>query len=471
MRERGKSGKGFLGVAGVMRMHKEGYSSICTGLVCFLMQWLSAAFLCAQSPTPSNVFFSQGQAVYHPQDATKSQREALQNFQLQAIAQAAAAILSPAQLGRQYPLIQDKILKQPQRYVQTYQIFSEAPDVGGLYRVTGQVTISMDLLKKDLLALPPASPEGSASPSLRPAAPTGEPVVMGAGGRVGPAVETAGKTAASGREIFWAVAEKWEESWHLPAGRRDPDGPFAASMAQELQDYGWTVRFPEAGTLTPDEEGEVTAGEAIAQASALGLRHAVIGSVGSDENAGEELRVVAVLSLFEAASGKGQGEIHRELTMGEETSHEAAIELASVLAPQLDRQLRPQAESAATVEPAAAAESAADKPAATSEGVAQPEEAGELVVQIQSLNAYSDWLAVETRLREQAPKLQLKGLEIGPEGSRVRLLGADGASVKSLQGARLSNGAQVQVESLGAEGHAFRVTLTKPATNPAEPKP
>ena len=437
-----------------------------TGMLCCLIQGLLAGFVGAQSQTPSNVFFSQGQAVYDPQDATKSQREALRNFQLQAIAQAAAAILSPAQLGRQYPLVQDKILKQPQRYVQTYQIFSEAPDASGLYRVTGQVTISMDLLRKDLLALPPTSPEGRASPSLKPAAQSAEPVVEGADGRVAPAVETAGKTAASGREIFWAVGENWEESWHLPAGRRDPDGPFAASVAQELEDYGWTLRFPEAGTLTPDADGEVAAGEAIAQASALDLRHAVIGSVQSFESAEEETRVVAALRLVDADSGQGRGEIHRELTMGEETSHEAAIELASVLAPQLDRQLRPQAESAATVEPAAATE-----PVATSEKVAQPEEAGELVVQIQSLSAYSDWLAVETKLREQAPKLQVKGLEIGPDGSRVRLLGVDGGNLKSLHGARLSNGAQAQVENLGAEGHAFRVTLTKPATNPAEPKP
>ena len=450
----------------MMRSHGKRCSWICIGLVFVLIQGIAVGFANAQSQPPSNVFFSQGQAVYNPQDSKKSQREALQNFQLQAIAQAASVLLSPAQMGRQYRLIQDKILKQPQRYVQTYQIFSETPDAGGLYRIVGQVTISMDLLKKDLTALPPAPPEGNATPSVKPDPRSGASAVEGAGGMVRPAVEVAGKTSASGHEIFWAVAEKWEQGWHMSGDRRDPEGPFAASVAQELQNYGWSLHFPRLGTLTPDENGELAASEVLAQASALGLRHAVVGSVGPDENAEGGTRIAAALSLLDTASGKGQGEIHRELTMGEETSHEAAIELASFLAPQLDRQLRPLAESVAASEPVATAESVAP-----SERVAQPEEAGELVVQIQSTTAYSDWLALETKLREQAPKLQVKGLEIGHEGSLVRLLGVDGTSLKSLHGTRLSNGAEVQVMSLGAEAHALRVTLTKPAISPAEPKP
>jgi hypothetical protein len=106
-----------------------------------------------QSEGKPGVFFSQGQAISNPQDRSGSQREAVQDFLAQAIAQAAATVLSPAQLGKQYQRIQEVILKRPDRYVRTYEIFSENSNQGGLYRVTGQVSVAMDLLKNDLARL------------------------------------------------------------------------------------------------------------------------------------------------------------------------------------------------------------------------------------------------------------------------------------------------------------------------------
>jgi hypothetical protein len=437
-----------------MLRHGKRCSRIGIGLILVLLQGLAAGTAMAQPANPPNVFFSQGQAVYNAQEPSKSQREALHDFQLQAITQAASVILSPAQIGKQYQQIQEKILRQPQRYVQTYRIISESPATGGLYRIAGQVTISLDLLKKDLLALPPAPPEREPSP------PSGQPsrderpasdVVGDKGGQTG---EVPGRGSASKQEVLWAVAEKWEQGWHLPGGQRDPKGPFAASVFQELQDYGWSLRFPQAGTLVPNNEGEVAASQALAQASSLELRQVVVGNVVLGENEEGETRIGATLRLLNAVSGKGQGEIHKELVTGEATSHEAAIELAAFVVPQLDRQLR-----------------AAPGSVTAAGGPAQPEEAGELVLQIQSSDAYADWLALERTLREHSPNLQVKGLEIGPAGSLVRLQEVDALSLKNLHGTRLANGARVEVTSLGAEGQAFRITLTRSEMGSAEPKP
>ncbi len=432
------------------------------GLVLLLVQGLMVSSGMAQSQSLPNVFFSQGQAIFDPQEPMKSQREALQDFQLQAITQAASALLSPAQLGKQYQLIQEKILKQPQRYVQTYQIFSETSGTGGLYRLTGQVTISMDLLKKDLVALPPPSLEGQPPQPAGPTSRSEERRSDGVGEKVRKEAEPTGKTATSGLAIFWAVAEKWEQGWYVPADPRDPEGPFAASVSQESENYGWSLHFPDAGALTPDNDGEVPANQALAQASALGLRQVVAGSVALGETDDGKARIEATLRLLDTASGKQQGEIHRQLVMAEATSHEAAIELAAFVIPQLDRQLRPSAEPSASNQGVARPEN---------EGGARPAEQGELLVLIKSTDGYGDWVAVERILREHFQSLQVRGLEIGPNESLVRLSGVDGAGLQKLHGTRLANGAQLQIARVETEGNAFSLTLMKPSPSQAEPKP
>ncbi len=446
----------------------EERARMATVLVLVLISGLAAGFVNAQSQAPSNVFFSQGQAVYHPQDPAKSRRDALHSFQQAGIVRAASAYLSPAELGQHYGLIQERILAEPQRYIQAYQIFFETPDAAGLFLITGQVTIFMDVLKRDLLALTAAAmreAEPHSKPEPYPDAAVAEEAAAG--------VERSDTAPGLGQELFWVVAEKWGQEWHLPADSRDSDGPFAASIFQELLDYGWSLRFPEAGTLTPDEDGTVGNGDAVARAAALGLPYVVVGRVGPQSNTLGEVRIAAGLRLLHAVSGKDYGELHREMTMDEETSHEVAIELAALLVPQLDRQLR-----AGASEPASVGEVTdtgehhwSREELATSERVDGPEEEGELVVHIQSREAYADWLALEAKLREQAPKLQLKGLEIGPDSSRMRLTGVDGASLKSLHGTPLANGAEIQVASLDAAGQIWRISLVKPPMSPGVHQP
>jgi hypothetical protein len=310
--------------------------------------------------------------------------------------------------------------------------------------------------------LPSASLEGQPSQPAGSTPRSEERRSEGAGEKASKEAGPAGKTATTGLTIFWAVAEKWEQGWHVPGDRRDPEGPFAASVFQESENYGWSLRFPEAGALTPDDDGEVPANQALAQASALGLGQVVVGSVALGGTDDGKARIEATLRLLDTASGKQQGEIHRELAMAEATTHEAAIELAAFVIPQLDRQLRPSAEPAARNQGVTRPEN---------EGGARPEEEGELLVKIKSMDAYGDWLAVEKMLREHFPNLQVKGLEIRPDESLVRLLGVDRTSLQKLHGTRLANGAQAQIARVGTEGNAFSLTLTKSSPSPAEPKP
>jgi hypothetical protein len=210
--------------------------------------------------------------------------------------------------------------------------------------------------------------------------------------------------------------------------------------------------MPQKGTLTADQNGEMSQSEVLAQAAALGLQNVVVGTIGLSTSGDSEVRADAALRLLNTASGKVQGEIHKELAVGDSSNNKAASELAAFVVPQLDRQLRESSQSV----------SVTGSPA-------EPEEAGELVVQIKSTDAYAAWLSVEKMLREHFQNLSVKGLEIRPKECIVRLLGADGTSLKKLNGTRLSNGAQVQITSLGAGDHSFGVSLAKSEGSPVEP--
>jgi hypothetical protein len=435
-----------------MRSHKRRRFWLWLGVVFLFTQGVAIGSIRAQAQGKPGIFFSQGQAIFDPQDRSKSQHEAVQNFLAQAITQAAATFLSPAQMGKQYPLIQEKILKQPDRYVLTYQLYSENPGLDGLYRVTGQVTVAMDTLKKDLMSLGLAHAEAETPQTeVLPLEPEGS-VSNKALTKPGKAGEAAGETSTSRPEILWAVSEKWDHEWHMPGSRRDPEGLFAASVLQESQDYGWTIRLPQMGTLTPDPNGEVSPSQAVAQARALGLHYVAIGGVALVPEEGEENRLETTLRLLSVASGKEQVEIRKEWAVGNSSSQEAAIELANFVVPQIDGQLRETFQ-----------------PSIHTETPATPEEAGELVLQIRSSDAYADWLTLEKTLREQFKNMEVKGLEIRPEEIIVRVSAVDATSLKNLNGTQLPDGVRLNIASVGADGHVFGVTVTKTEMSPAKP--
>ncbi len=93
-------------------------------------------------------FFSQGQAVYNPQDHAKSQQQAIQDFLGQAITQAAGRFMSPSQMGSQFSDLQKKIFPHAQN-TWTRTRFFRNPG-GGPLQGARTVTVAMDALRKDL---------------------------------------------------------------------------------------------------------------------------------------------------------------------------------------------------------------------------------------------------------------------------------------------------------------------------------
>jgi hypothetical protein len=437
----------------LMRLQTRRLFSISLGLVLVLIQGSTGQSANAPPQGTPGVFFSQGQAIYSSQNRLKSQQAAIQDFLVQAIVQAAATFLSPGQLGEHYQVIQERLLKQPDRYVQSYELFTENPDQAGLYRITGQVTVSMDLLKKDLMTLGLTRTEAEGSqPQVFPSGPQAAPSR--------PSIAQPDKKGGlpdngtvSAEEVLWAVAEKWDDEWQLPGDSKGSEGLLAASVFQASRDYGWSIRLPQMGTLAPDGNGEVPSAQALALAEALGLHRVVVGNVGLMPGQDDEVRLQAKLYILSVASGKAQGEIHKELAIRDMSAQEAALELADFVVPQLERQLR----GAAQTGPA-------------TDSVAVPEETGELVLQIRSRDGYTDWLALEKTLREHFKELQVKGFEIRPEMSIVKILGADGTSLMNLDGTRLSNGLQIQITRLGRGHDSLTITFVKPGISPVEPR-
>ena len=68
---------------------------------------------------------------------------------VQGLTQAIGSFLSPAQMGTQFAELQKKVLAKPAKYIDSYQVFSEE-QTGGMFRVAGQVTVSIGALKEDL---------------------------------------------------------------------------------------------------------------------------------------------------------------------------------------------------------------------------------------------------------------------------------------------------------------------------------
>jgi hypothetical protein len=427
--------------------------AFCLGIVFLLVQNLEV--LSANPPPRKNLglFFSQGLAISSPLDPAKSRNTAVQDFLAQAIVQAAATLLQPGQLRQKYKLIQEKILKQPDRYVLGYELFSENADQEGLYRITGQVTVSMDALNRDLMVLEEAYSETEASQPL--SSPSEEQSVESTEGSSEPekSAETSEKASAPEHEILWVVSEKWKDRWRLAGGEEDSDGFLAAGVSQASQAYGWSIRFPQGRTIAPDNTGGVSRDKVLAQAKALGLHYVVIGSVGLIADQGDETRLVTRLNLLNVSSGRTQGEIRKEMVMGDLSYQEAAIEIASFAVPQIDRRLRDTS-----------------RPVPAIESTPSSGEPGELELRIESSDAYADWLVLEKILHEQFKNLQVKGLEIGPEMIVVRILGADSTGLMNLDKTRLPNELEIRIASLGDGKRSFSISLMKPEVNPAEPR-
>jgi hypothetical protein len=433
-----------------------------------------------QAKDQSIPFFSQGQAAYNPQDQAKSQQQAVQDFLGQALTQAMGKFLSPSQMGTEFPEIQKKILSQPSKYIDSYQVFSETQN-GGLYRVIGQVTVAMDVLRKDMEAqgfpvANAASREAEAPASSDSENPdntaAGTSQTTAAGRSVTARADQEPRPSASRglsvtkKEILWVVPEKWEQEWILPTDRRDVRSLFTQSIAQELDGYDYSLQLPQPGSIKMDIAGNIPPSQVISFAQGMGIQVAVLGTASLKQDRNSKLaKLEADLRVIKIGSDKAGGEVRQEQSMEELSNQEGAMELASRIAPRLNTLLGGTGENESK-EPASGA--VQEKQAgSTASGPAENVESW--TIHLPSAQ-YSYWKEAEKILREQFKNMQVSSLEMGSTDGVARLTGVDGSFISRMNGTSLPSGALIQVDSYSAEDRIVKISFTPPGKVQTGPK-
>jgi hypothetical protein len=421
----------------------------------FLPSWAAVH----QTQEKTEVFFSLGHAVYSLQNHAKSQQEAIHDFQAQAVTQAVGNFLSPAEMGSKYKILKEKILNQSERYVQSYQIFSETPSEGGLYRMTGQVHVSMDLLRVDLVELG-IIPEGAVPWKNSPSEAGESPASLDASTPdpgAPPSDEESLRPAEAihrespGREILWVVSEKWGATWSLPQDEKDTDGLFAQSVLQESEDYDWRIRFPEGERLDIGERGNVSNGQALALARRQKAPAVILGALALREKQGEPSRLELSLHVLNVDTGKSLGEIREERNLGDDSTQECAIALATSVVPRLNGLLG-SIDSAPAVRPPQVESGKPAKPVPAGEP-------GEWALHLRTQQPYIYWQKLEKVLRKQFASMEVSALELNPSEGVVRLKGVDGSFFQTMDGMDLSGNVQVKVDELVPESRLVRVSF------------
>jgi len=478
---------------------------VCILLLLASIYVVRGAHLVAAAQSRSATYFSSGQAVNDPQDQAKSQQRAVQDLMVQGLTQAIGSFLSPAQMGAQFAELQKKILVKPAKYIDSYQVFSEE-QAGGSFRVVGQVTVSMDALKEDLvksgmLAVQQASQtQLSASPPPQvdsPAAATvgedtqaeedvesaekqGEsepdqsqssvreqpPASKSAAGGVRPASRG---ISATKREVLWAVSEKWEQEWVLPSEGSDIRSLFARSLGREMDDFDFSILLPQSGSLRMDLSGNIPPSQAISLAEGLGIQDVVVGRVSFTEDRNSRQVVLdASLRVIRIGQGKSEFELHKTQSMEDLSNQEGARELARRIAPQLSSLLGgPKVAGAQSGRGAPEGEGASTPGAELSPG--QAGGVGPILIQVPS-SQYAYWMELEGILRQQFKNLHRGGLEIGATESTLKLDGVNGEYILKMSGTRLPSGAMVRIDSYSTEAHVMKVSFAPPEKVQAEPR-
>jgi hypothetical protein len=428
-------------------------------------------------------FFSQGQSVYNPQDQAKSQQQAIQDFMGQALIQAMGKFLNPSQMGTQFSEIQKKILSQPSKYVDSYQVFSETQN-GALYKVVGQVTISMEALRKDMetLGFPVANrtsaeveaPDAASSDSDDESTEEADVQTEEAQTR-GPAnsVETREPRASASRglavtkkEILWVVPEKWEQEWVLPTDKRDIRSLFTQSIARELDNYNYSLQFPQPGSVKMDITGNIPPSQVISQAQGLGIQAVVLGTAAFKQDRGSKIaKLEANLRVIRVGSDKSEGEIRQEQSMEELSNQEGASELASRIAARLDTMLGGAGEDRRK---ATVSDSTPEKQVNTA-ATATGGNADKWTIHLPS-SQYPYWREVEKILREQFKNLNVGSMEMGPKEGVILVSNVDGSFISRMNGTSLPSGAMVVVDSYSAETQVVKISFTPPGKVQGGPK-
>jgi hypothetical protein len=447
---------------------------------------MSGSSPAAEEPR-SATFFSQGQAVYDPQDHAKSQQQAIQDFMAQGLTQAMGSFLSPTQMGTQFSEIQKKLLAKPSKYVDSYQVFSENQTDDGMFRVIGQVTVSMDTLRKDLEQSGILSAQQEPKAASAPSEPTNAPASAAEGeqaqaeGDRAPSREVdgshpaasqpqpveEGENRASSRgisatkgEILWVVSEKWDQEWELPTEGNGDRFLFARSLGQEMDERNFSIHLPLTGSVRMDLSGSVPSSQAISLAEGLGIQDVVVGKVSyAQDRDSKQVRLDASLRVIRIGQGKSEFELQKAQSMEDLTNQEGALELARLVAPQLVNLLGG---------PRGGRVAGGQGPGQGGSSE-QTGNVGPLTIYLPSTQ-FSYWSELEGILRQQWKNMQINGLEIGPAEGFVKLDGVSGDYILKMSGTSLPSGATLRVDSYSTEAQTMKISFVPPGKVQAETK-
>jgi hypothetical protein len=362
-----------------------------------------------------------------------------------------------------------------------------------VFQVIGQVTVSMDALKKDLeesgilvaQQKPPAAPASSPAPSA--AAATGgenthdeeeaEPSVEADNSQ--PPAEEASKPpviepgasrsasrgiAATRREILWVVPEKWEQEWEIPTDGSDVRSFFARSLGKEMEGLEFSILLPQPGSVRMDLSGNIPSSQAISLAEGLGIQDVVVGKVSymQDRNS-KQAWLDASLRVIRIGQGKSEFELHKTQSLEDISNQEGALELAAQVAPQLSSLLGGSL--AGGAQRGGAGASGPGQEVFSS----QPGSVGPLTIYLPS-GQYLYWKELEGMLREQFKNMQIASLEIGSTQGVVKLDGVSGDYILKMSGTTLPGGATVRIESYSTETQTMKVSFAPPGNAQAETK-
>jgi hypothetical protein len=456
----------------------------CNGSIRFLLPVLLVA-LCltgkhaAWAVQDDQTFYNQGQAGYDARDPERSRNEAIMDLKAEVLRQAVENLVDEDQLAIKKAQVQSRILKDPERYVRSFQVVSQDVESGKL-RVAGQVVVNIDELLRSLHALglissPPAEAaeedEGSeeefdqtvendqnetVDEETGAGAAPGSEVGLAEGEQAGeePVAEEPGDEAAQDQPqrkqkdqranvvVLWWVAEKWEQAspWHVPGMNElgvAEQALFAASVRQETQAMRWTLVLPESGSEVPVQEADggrsIPVDQAKVEARRRNAGAVAIGTATQRRRADGKVGLVADVTLLEMASGDQLGEIHRDIVLsqlGNPVDYaEEIIKLASWVAPELDRLVNAGLVERSRMDTVDEDRDEATRPETKPEIGSQvkpetrpdrPQAHGWTLI-LRPFRSPAQWEQLEQALRKRFEGLEVVSLELGVGSARVEL--------------------------------------------------
>ena len=268
------------------------------------------------------------------------------------------------------------------------------------------------------------------------------------------------------KEILWVVPEKWEQEWVLPIDKRDIRSLFTQSIARALDDYDYTLQFPQPGSLKMDITGNIPPSQVISLAQGLGIQAVVLGTASFKQERGSKTaKLEANLRVIRIGPDKSEGEIRQEQSMEEASNQEGAMQLASRIAPRLNTLLGGTGEDKRKASlPDSVPEKQGSTPASQT-----GENTQSWTIHLPSAQ-YSYWREVERILREQFKDMHVDGLEMSPQEGVVRLSSVDGSFISRMNGTSLPSGALIVVDSYSAETQTIKISFTPPGKVQGGPK-